>query len=188
MLNRSPLCVHVNVLGDLLCSKDNIRQETRPNSFVEVALHVQEVVSLGGPAHSLDHLERWRAAAASPAEFHSLLEQARAGHSDKEVVLFDTRNLYETRIGHFAAVRPPLVGQTGNTALSWLLAGPPPPLHEDVFVTRALRAANEYASRAIGTRPLPPRLLLLKCADRVSCGTFGCQSVWMACLAAVLVP
>jgi predicted sulfurtransferase len=48
------------------------------------------------------------------AEFHSLLEQAcqarSQGHDDerKETVLFDARNLYETQLGRFVAVRCPV--------------------------------------------------------------------------------
>ena len=40
---------------------------------------------------------------ASPAEFHALLDAA--GQLPKSTVLLDARNIYESRIGKFHAVR-----------------------------------------------------------------------------------
>ena len=41
----------------------------------------------------------------SPARFHELLEAATTGRTDREVILLDARNIYETRIGRFMVVR-----------------------------------------------------------------------------------
>ena len=65
---------------------------------------LQEVVSLNGsshrPANEL-HLEPARHLPAE--EWHSALQSAAGG---EPVALLDARNIYETRIGHFQAVRP----------------------------------------------------------------------------------
>jgi predicted sulfurtransferase len=67
---------------------------------------LQEVVSLGGPMVHPAELARSAAPHVCPADFHQLLQEAQQGQSDKETVLLDTRNIYETRIGHFLVVRP----------------------------------------------------------------------------------
>lgn len=64
---------------------------------------LQEVVSLG-VAEPLDPtaLDTIAAPHVSPQEFHELIE--RAHHEQQSTVLLDVRNLYETRVGHFAKV------------------------------------------------------------------------------------
>lgn len=70
-------------------------------------MSLQEVVSIGvaggGPHLSPRELEANAAPHVSPQQFHALLEQV----SDKQhpTLLLDVRNLYETRVGHFAKVR-----------------------------------------------------------------------------------
>eukprot|EP00884_Botryococcus_braunii_P022116 jgi/Botrbrau1/8589/Bobra.0380s0010.1 len=68
---------------------------------------LQEVVSLGRTGAAAGGVREVGGPARLPCTIHALLEQAQAqahaGSLDKEVVLLDTRNLYETRIGRFSA-------------------------------------------------------------------------------------
>lgn len=68
-----------------------------------VVYPVQEVVSMGAFEHpDPTALEAAVAPHVAPQQFHTLLEQA--ADEQKPTVLLDVRNLYETRVGHFAKV------------------------------------------------------------------------------------
>jgi predicted sulfurtransferase len=79
-------------------------------------------------------LARSAAPHVSPADFHQLLKEAELGESEKETVLLDTRNIYETRIGHFMVVRPHHRNRLSLTSRSWSST------RNDTYDTRIVRS------------------------------------------------
>ena len=69
---------------------------------------MQEVVTLCSPIScSPAQLSQAAAPHALPHEFHRIIARAEQ-HTEKETVLLDVRNYYETRIGCFQKVHSPL--------------------------------------------------------------------------------
>lgn len=63
----------------------------------------KELVSLGPGGMNFDAVKYRGGQHLSPEEFHAMLTKKSKSGSKKEVVLLDTRNIYETRIGGFRA-------------------------------------------------------------------------------------
>lgn len=69
---------------------------------------IQEVVSLGASLQcSANELQEQTAQHLDPVHWHEALLDFQSGKVNKPAVLLDARNIYETRIGHFKAVRNP---------------------------------------------------------------------------------
>ena len=65
---------------------------------------LQEVVALGRSVWGVEELAQRAGRHASPSQFHAMLDAA--PQLPKPTVLLDARNIYESRIGTFQAVRP----------------------------------------------------------------------------------
>ena len=89
-------------LGDIQ-TLAHIQESQHPERLVPM----QEVVALQATAScSPAQLPQAAAPHALPQDFHSLIARAEQ-QAEKETVLLDVRNFYETRIGRFSKVRGP---------------------------------------------------------------------------------
>lgn len=88
----------------LTLSPGPANQDCQTESAFDTLLlrQVDELVTLGPRARGQAHL-RNGGQHVTPEVFHNCLQQHQAGNAD--VVLLDARNIYESRIGYFQAVR-----------------------------------------------------------------------------------